>query len=242
MTVYTLVRSVYRWADRKLLTRLPGQRMLRAGMFRIARTAFPGHIQARSVSEFTGTAPGRRGVSAQLPAWARDEVAILAQFEPALSALVGDDAALEPYFIPWDLDYVGERYAQARRQLTGDYACMVLSGAAASAVDMVMLADMPRPLAVIDVVGDSALEALARMAGADYVALPAERLTGNDHCSLIARLVLQVAPAQLRTTPHPRVALCVQRHGLAMATVTDIFAWSDGNASAGCQSAALKYR
>jgi hypothetical protein len=237
MSTYATVRAVYRWVDRAIVSRLPGQTILRKGMFHLARAVFPGRIQARSAGEFIGTAPGRRAISARLPAWARAEVAALAAFEPALSALVGEGAAIEPYFIPWDLDYVGKRYAQVRRQLAGSYACMVLSGAGASAVDMVMLAAMPRPLAVVDVAGDAGLAALAAAAGADYVALPAEYLDSNDHCAVLARLVLQVAPDEVRLTPHPLVQRCVQRHGLAMASVSSLV--PAGGSSVACESTPL---
>ena len=237
MSMYSLVRAVYRWADRVIVSRLPGQIMLRKGMFRLARAAFPSRIQARSAGEFIGTAPGRRAISAQLPAWARAEVAALAEFEPALSALVGERAALEPYFIPWDLDYVGKRYAEVRRQLAGPYACMVLSGAGAYSVDMVMLAAMPRPLAIVDVAGDAGLAALAAAAGADYVALPAQHLDSNDHCAVLARLVLQVAPGEVRLTPHPLVQRCVQRHGRAMASVSILL--PAGNSPMACESVPL---
>lgn len=220
--MYSLIRATYRRLDRRILAHLPGQTTLRAGMFRLARAVFPGRIKARSTTEFISAAPGRKAASAPLPVWAQSEVAALVAIEPALAALVADDAALVPYFVPWDLDYVGKRYAQARRQLTGAYACMVLSGAGASAVDMVMLASMPRPLAVIDVVGDAGVAALAAAAGADYVALPAEHLDSNDHCAVLAKLVLQVAPGELRTAPHPLIQRCIERHGRAMASVSKL--------------------
>lgn len=218
--MYTLARAVYRWLDRAIVNRLPGQTRVRHGMFHVARRLFPKHIQARSAGEFIGASPARRAQPVRLPEWAREEVAQLVQIEPALAPLVAADAALEAYFIPWDLDYVGKRYAAARRQLHGPYACIVLSGAQASAVDMVMLAAMPQPLAVIDVVGDDDVAALSRAVGADYVALPAEHLDSNDHCSVLARLVLQVAPKQVRFTPHPLVQRCIARHGLAMASAS----------------------
>lgn len=220
MTLYALVRAVYRWLDRVIVSRLPGQTRLRQGMFHLARRLFPDRIQARSAGEFINTSPARRAQPARLPDWARDEVARLVQIEPALAPLVADNAALEAYSIPWDLDYVGKRYAAVRRQLHGPYACMVLSGGQASAVDMTMLAAMPRPLAVIDVVGDAGVAALAVAANADYVTLPAEHLDSNDHCSVLARLVLQLAPGEVRVTPHPMVRRCVARHGLAMASAT----------------------
>ena len=189
MSVYSIIRGVYRWIDHVVLRHLAAHERLSAGLFRLAQRLFPTRIRARSVGEFVG--PQRaRAASRRLPAWAEAEVAALVPYEPAPAALVGSEASLEPYSIPWDMNYVGLRYANARHQLTGKYACLVLSGAGASAVDAVMLASAPRPLAVIDVVGDAQLAALVRAAGADYVALPAEHLDSNDHCAVLARLVL----------------------------------------------------
>lgn len=218
--MYALVRAAYRWFDRVIVAHLPGQTRLRQGLFHLARSLFPDRIQARSAGEFIGTSPARKAQPARLPDWARNEVAQLVAIEPALAPLVTDDSPLEAYFIPWDMDYVGKRYAAARRQLRGPYACMVLSGGQASAVDSVMLAAMPRPLAIIDVVGTAGVATLATAAGVDYVALPAEHLDSNDHAAVLARLVLQLAPGEVRVTPHPAVQRCLARHGLAMASVS----------------------
>lgn len=220
MSMYALARATYRWVDRVIVAHLPGQVRLRQGMFHLARRLFPDRIQARSAGEFIGASAARQTQPVQLPEWAREEVAQLVQIEPALAPLVAEHATLEAYFIPWDMDYVGKRYAAARRQLHGPYVCMVLSGAQSTAVDMVMLAAMPRPLAVIDVVGDDSLAALSKAAGVDYVALPAEHLDSNDHCAVLARLVLQLAPRQVRVTPHPVVRRCIARHGLALASTS----------------------
>lgn len=222
MTVYAIARSLYHATDRVLIRHLPGHDRVQACLWRIARRLFPDRIKARSASEFAPLAERRAAAPSRLPAWAEPEVAELSRYEPLLAKLVGADAVVEPYFIPWDMNYVGRRYADARRQLTGHYACLVLSGAGGEAVDMPMLCSVPRPLAVIDVVGDARLAALVRAAGADYVALPAEHLDANDHCAVLARLVLQLAPDELLPTPNPVVVRCLERHGRALATVSKL--------------------
>lgn len=227
MSMYSLVRSLYRWGDRTLLRRLPPalDARLRALMFRLARRLFPGRIIARSVSEFAGMAPASRDGAQGLPVWVQAEVASLVPLEPLLGALVGEGASPEPYFIPWDMNYVGLRYAAARRQLSGEYACFVLLGAHAAATSEALLAAAPRPLAVIDVDGDARIAQLARDAGADYVALPAEHLDSHDRCAVLARLVLQLAPHQLFHQKHSIIDLCIQRHGLALASVSTLLPW-----------------
>ena len=226
MSAYSLVRSVYRWIDKLLLKHLPAEARLRGLIFRVARRLFPGRITARSAGEFAGNAPSRQGALEHLPAWARAEVATLARLEPSLHALLGDDASVEPYLVPWDLNYVGLRYANVRRQLTGDYACFVLLAGGASAVDTAMLASAPRPLAVIDLDDDAEIANMAHVVEADYLTLPTDQLDSNDHCAVLARLVLQLAPGQVRYVRHPLLERCIQRHGLAMASVSKLEPWT----------------
>lgn len=223
MSVYAIVRAVYRFGDRVLLGRLPAtvQARVRATLFPLARRSFPAQITARSVVQFAASAPSRKAVPCHLPQWAEAEVAELAQLEPELAALVGEQASLEPYVIPWDLKYVGERYARARRQLNGRYACFVLVGSQGGGEPQA-LASAPRPLALIDVDGDEAVARMARVAGADYLALPAEHLDANDHCAVLARLVLQFAPRQVRYARHPVLDRCVERHALALQSVSEL--------------------
>jgi hypothetical protein len=223
MSVYSVVRAVYRFGDKVLLGRLPAtaQAWARSVLFPLARRSFPQQITARSVGEFAVSAPSRKAVSRRLPPWAEAEVAALVQLEPELAPLVGEQASLEPYVIPWDMKYVGARYASARRQLHGGYACFVLVGSDGLA-DPETLASAPRPLAVIDVDGNETIASMARAAAADYVALPAEHLDANDHCAVLARLVLQLAPREVRHAPHPTVDRCIERHGLALASVSEL--------------------
>jgi hypothetical protein len=223
MSVYTLVRAIYRFGDKVLLGRLPAtaQARVRSVLFPLARRSFPEKITARSVGEFAVSAPSRKAASRRLPPWAEAEVAVLAQLEPELMPLVGEQASLEPYVIPWDMKYVGTRYANARRQLHGNYACFVLLGGDGSA-DPEVLASAPRPLAVIDLGGDETVASMARAAAADYVALPAEHLDANDHCAVLARLVLQLAPRLVCHAPHPVLDRCIERHGLALASVSEL--------------------
>ncbi len=227
MNIYALVRAVYRWADRVMLKHIPAawDARLRTRMFHLARWLFPSRITARSVGEFANTALSRKAVAGGLPDWAREEVKALVALEPLLNALVVDGAVVEPYVIPWDMNYVGHRYAAARRQLHDEYACFVLMGADAAAVNATGLAALGRPLAIIDVDGDAAIVQLAQAAGADYLALPAEQLDLKDHCAVLARLVLQLAPRQVRCVRHPVIDQCFQWHGLALASVTVVSPW-----------------
>lgn len=220
MRLYSAVRFIYRWADWAVLRHLPGQARLQASLWRLARRLFPTRIQARSPGEFAGPSSGAAGAPRRLPAWTEAEIATLAQYEPLLDRLTGPGASVEAYGIPFDMNYVGQRYATARRQLTDTYACLVLSGAGSCAVDMPMLAAAPKPLAIIDLAGDAGQARLAQAVGADYVALPAEYLDRNDHVAVLARLILQVAPAELLVAPDPIVEYCLERHGRALATVT----------------------
>ena len=227
MSVYSLVRAVYRWGDRVVLKHVPAawDARLRTRMFHLARWLFPDRITARSVGEFANTALSRKAAASGLPGWARGEVKALVSLEPLLNALVADGAVVEPYVIPWDMNYVGLRYAAARHQLHGEYACFVLMGVGAAAVDTAGLAAVGRPLAIIDVDGDAAIAQLAQAAGADYLALPAEHLDLKDHCAVLARLVLQLAPRQVRCVRHPVIDQCLQWHGLALTSVTAVRPW-----------------
>lgn len=235
MSLYAVLRSVYRWGDRAVLQRLPRalDARLRAILLPLARRLFPAHITARSIGEFGGAAARRQERPAGLPAWARNEVASLVSLEPALDALVGPNASPEPYFIPWDMNYVGRRYAAARRQLHGTYACFVVLGGEPPATGTALLAAAPRPLAVIDVEGTAWAARLAQAQGADYVALPAEHLDPNDHCAVLARLVLQLAPRQVFHQRHAIIDLCIQRHGLALASVSSLVPWPQAEATGG---------
>ena len=228
--MYALLRSVYRSGDRILFQHLPYRWKTRAYalMFGTARRLFPERITARSAGQFADSAAHREAAAGRLPDWARGEVEALVAVEPLLSVLVTDGAPLEHYVIPWDMHYVGHRYALARRQLRGAYACMVLMGGELTRVDAARLDGCGRPLAIIDVDGASEPARLAQEVGADYVPLPAEELNMNDHCAVLARLVLQLAPRQVRHMPHPVVDECIKRHGLALASVAEVLPWDPG--------------
>lgn len=228
--VYRMIRSAYRWSNRAVVQRLPAswRERVHALLFGLARRAFPARISARSPREFAAGSAGAQPARGPLPAWARAEVCALAAIEPQLAALGADDAALEHYVIPWDMRYVGQRYAAARRQLRAGYACMVFVGGDPGVVGAAQLAACARPLAIIDVDGVPAMARLAREAGADYVALPPGDLDLNDHCAVLARLALQCAPRQLLHVAHPLLDACIQRHGLALASVADVAPWPSG--------------
>lgn len=226
--MYSLIRSVYRGSDRVVFQHLPEAWKTRAQavMFRVARRLFPGRITARSVGEFAGSAANRQAASGRLPEWARSEVAALVALEPLLAALVTEGTPVERYVIPWDMNCVGHRYALARRQLHGAYACMLVTGGDGMQLDATQVAGWGRPLAIIDVEPCPRIALLAHEVGADYVALPAEDLDMQDHCAVLARLVLQFAPRQLRHAPHPVIDECIGRHGLALASVADVLPWN----------------
>ena len=67
---------------------------------------------------------------------------------------------------------------------------------------------------------------MAHVVEADYLTLPTEQLDSNDHCAVLARLVLQLAPGQVRYVRHPLLERCIQRHGLAMASVSKLEPWT----------------
>jgi len=228
--VYRMIRSAYRWSDRAVVQRLPAswRERLQALLFGVARRAFPARISARSPREFAAGGAGGQPAHGPLPEWARAEVRALAEFEPALAALGADDAALEHYVIPWDMRYVGQRYAAARRQLRSGYACMLFMGGDLDALGAEALAACARPLAIVDVDDAPATAQRARAIGADYVALPAGDLDLNDHCAVLARLALQCAPRQLLHVAHPVLDACIERHGLALAAVAEVAPWPAG--------------
>lgn len=225
--VYRLIRSAYRWSDRAVVQRLPAawRERLQGLLFGLARRAFPARISARSPREFVAGSAGGQPACGPLPAWARAEVRALAELEPQLAALGEDDAALEHYVIPWDMRYVGQRYAAARHQLRAGYACMLFMGGDVDSLGVESLAACARPLAIIDVDDVPATAQRAREIGADYVALPAGELDMNDHCAVLARLALQCAPRQLLHVAHPVLDACIQRHGLALASVAEVAPW-----------------
>lgn len=227
MRTYRLARWIYRWTDQVLLRRLSPRAQMRVHrwLFRLARRLFPVGIQARSVAEFAASAPSRKESLASLPDWAVAEVRELCALEPALMPLVADQARVEPYFIPWDMTYVGRRYAEARRALRGGYRSLVfvrgMDGDLVAA-----LRGVPGPMAIIDVAdcpGEAALPATV-----DCVRLPAQQLDANDHCATLARLVLQLAPDELYYAPDALLERCIERHGRAMASVAYLHALAVG--------------
>jgi hypothetical protein len=220
---YFFVRAVYRRVDRWLLRRLPArfEERIRQIIFPLARKLFPDRVKARSAREFVGSARADKPAIARLPAWAESEVMGLVELEPMLASLVAEDAQVEPYAIPWDMNYVGLRYADARRALDGRFATLVLAGAHAQ-VEQYDLRSLPRPMAIIDVSDEGAWAAPAKLIGANYAALRAEYLDATDHCAVLARLVLQVAPREVRQLPDPIIDRCVDQHGAAMASVTTL--------------------
>jgi hypothetical protein len=228
--VYRLIRSAYRWSDRAVVQRLPAswRERVQALLFGLARHVFPARISARSPREFAAGSAGGQPTRGPLPEWARAEVRALAALEPQLAALGGDAAALEHYVIPWDMRYVGQRYAVARRQLRAGYACMLFMGGDVDTLSVESLAACARPLAIVDVDDAPATAQRARAIGADYVALPPGDLDLSDHCAVLARLALQCAPRQLLHVAHPVLDACVQRHGLALASVAAVAPWPTG--------------
>ncbi|NII12386.1 hypothetical protein [Oleiagrimonas sp. C23AA] len=218
---YQLTRAVYRLASRQLLQRLPErwEWRIRRSMLAAAHRFFPGKIQARSVGEFVAGAPGQRG-STRLPQWAEDEVRAQLEFEPALASLVGDQAELEPYFIPWDSTYVGTRYAAARRQLRGGYQALVLVDGLSDSLCQRIHARSEAPFAVVDVSAD--MSTTCHEDTFPLIRLPAEHLDMADHCAVFARLVLQVQPATVWHDDSAFATTCLKRHGLAMAAVSEL--------------------
>jgi hypothetical protein len=221
MSTYRIARTLYRATDRAVLGRLPARLewRVRALIVRVARRVFPGRIEARSAGELAASSANRHG--AVLPAWAVDEVRELTALEPALHMLLDGSTALEAYVIPWDATYVGKRYAAARRQLDTDFGAFVVH----DGVSLPAAADLARlacPLAVIDVTSDAAAGPLAARLGARHVWLPAEYLDRNDHCAVLARLVLQCSPGEVAYADGGLAEACVDRHGLAMRSVSTL--------------------
>lgn len=230
--MYSLIRGAYRWSNQAVFRHLPDAWRARAHavMFKLGRRLFPDRIAARSAGEFAGSTANRQAARGRLPEWARREVEALVAFEPLLSPLLVDGAPVEHYVIPWDMNYVGQRYALARRQLGSAYACMLFAGGEVVPADAARWAGLGRPLAVIDVDAAPATEQLARQAGADYLALPAGDLDLRDHCAVLARLALQCAPRQLRHYRHPLIDACIERHGRALASVAEVSPWNAAHA------------
>lgn len=221
MKGYRLARALYRGFDRHVVRALPAglEHRVRAWLLRLARHAFGTRIQAHSVGELAARSDALNSTE-RIPEWAAREIAELAQLEPALAPLVAPDAHVEVYRIPWDKTYLGDMYAKARHQLGSGYASMVLAGAGARADIAAWLPRATRPLALVDVDEDPALRELATGARVDYLALPAGDLDANDRASLLARLVLQLRPTEVRYARHAFLDACRARHGLAMAAVT----------------------
>jgi hypothetical protein len=120
--------------------------------------------------------------------------------------------------------HLGRAYAQARRQLGSTYARMVLTGSAGCAEADAWLGTAPAPAVVVNVDADAepAVRALSAAHGADYLRLPAEGINAEERAALFTRLVLQLHPTRLRYARHDFIELCLQRHGLAMAAVSDL--------------------
>lgn len=220
MSNYRIARALYRATDRAVLGRLPARLewRVRALIVRVARRFFPGRIEARSAGELAASSLNRHG--AALPAWSVDELRELTALEPALEKLLDGSTPLEAYVIPWDATYVGKRYAAARRQLDTGYGAFVLHDGAVPP-EAATLVSLASPLAIIDVTPDAAAGPLAARLGARHVWLPAEHLDRNDHCAVLARLVLQCSPREVVYAGGLAQA-CVDRHGLAMRSVSTL--------------------
>jgi hypothetical protein len=222
MNSYDVARALYRSVDRFFLARLPMRLewRIRSALLALARRLFPGRIQARSAGELAaGSIARKQGRS--LPAWAIAEVRELATLEPALQSLLDDTVEVEAYVIPWDATYVGRRFAEARRQLgTGAaWGSFVLMGSN-PAPDPERLAALAKPLAIIDTSDEAAAGPLAAGLQARYIWLRAEHLDQNDHCAIIAKLVLQCAPREVAYAPGGVTGACIERHGLAIRSVS----------------------
>lgn len=228
MSTYRIARALYRAADRAVLGRLPARLewRMRGMIVRVARLFFPGRIEARSAGELAASSLNRHG--AELPAWAVDEVRELAALEPALQALLDEETAIEAYVIPWDATYVGKRYAAARRQLDTGYGAFVLHDGG-PLPDAAELAPLASPLALVDVTADAAAGPLAARLGVRHVWLPAEHLDRNDHCAVLARLVLQCSPREVAYADGGLAQACVDRHGLAMRSVSSLRRLGEGH-------------
>jgi hypothetical protein len=233
MSAYRIARAIYRGVDRLVLARLPVRWEWRARglIVTIARRCYPNRIQARSAGELASSSATRHQ-GAALPAWAVDEVRELARIEPALQSLYDGSTAIEAYVIPWDSTYVGKRYAAARRQLDRGYGSFLLCDAGAELVDA-QLDGLPRPRAILDSSPDAAAGPLAARLGARHVWLPAEHLDRNDHCAVLARLILQCAPQQVAYTTGGVSETCAQRHGLALRSVSTLHRLEDASVGAG---------
>jgi hypothetical protein len=81
---------------------------------------------------------------------------------------------------------------------------------------------LPVPRAILDTSPDAAAGPLAARLGARHVWLPAEHLDHNDHCAVLARLILQCAPQQVAYAAGGVSEACVQRHGLALRSVSTL--------------------
>jgi hypothetical protein len=233
MSVYRIARAIYRGADRFVLARLPVRWEWRARglIVAVARRCFPARIQARSAGELASSSVTRHH-GAALPAWALAEVRELARIEPALQSLYDGSTAIEAYVIPWDSTYVGKRYAAARRQLDRGYGSFVLCDAGAEPTPA-QLDGLPVPRAILDTSPDVAAGPLAARLGARHVWLPAEHLDPNDHCAVLARLILQCAPQQVAYAAGGVSEACVQRHGLALRSVSTLHRLDEAPTGAG---------
>jgi hypothetical protein len=225
MNGFAWVRATYRCADRVVLRHLPSpiELRIRATGLWFARRMFGSRIHARSAEELAANSRSRYSTG-RMPRWAEREIHELARFEPELHALTGRDARVGEYFIPWNMVHLGRAYAQARRQLGPTYASMVLTGSAGCSDADAWLRTAPRPAVVVNVDLDAepALRALSAAHAVDYLSLPGEGINADERAALFTRLVLQLRPAQLRYARHDFIELCLQRHGLAMAAVSDL--------------------
>ncbi|MGH8233686.1 MAG: hypothetical protein ACREPU_05750 [Rhodanobacteraceae bacterium] len=197
----------------------------------LARRVFGTRIQARSAEELAAVSRSRHA-SGRMPAWAEREIRELATFEPTLRELVGRRAGVGEYFIPWNMVHVGHAYSLARRQLKHGYACMVLTGSGGYDRVDAWLAISPRPAVIIDVDAEPAFRTLSEARDVDYLNLAAEGLNTEERAALLARLVLQFRPAQLRYVRQDFLDVCLQRHGLAMAAVARVRELPDGDRGA----------
>lgn len=223
MKGYPFARSAYRCVDRVLLRRLPprAEGWVRGRILALARRGYGEHIQARSAAELAADSRSRNSPE-RLPAWATQEIAALAEFEPELRHLLTPDAGVVFYSIPWDNVHLGEAYADARRRLQPAYACMLLAGTGDAARAAAYLEAAARPAAVLDVDGDPALRAVANTGNADYLPLVKSFFDPNDRAALLTRLVLQLHPRDVRCSDNPFIDQCLARHGLAMRSVSNV--------------------
>lgn len=239
--MYTLLRSLYRLLDRRVLSRLPirAQTTVKDMFLHIARTFYPGRILAKSATQLVLPPQGNPEAGwswkpPELPGWVKDEMVALSAIDPDVHPESEFMRSTEFYSAPWIFDGPGLAYAELWRALQGKrFDCVILvpwlktGGADLGALHVAnALADVFGAQVLMVATEDTSspwsgrLSSKVKFVEAGTVLrdlAPAHRI------DVIVRLLLQLAPSVMHVMNSMLGWEAIARNGLALRQFMQIY-------------------